>query len=154
VPPVPQQILLVDDDAAVRQFIFRALTSAGHRVVAVSSGQEALAAANKLSTIDVIVTDVVMPGMMGGAVARSITHLFPEARVLLVSGYLDDASVIPHVATGQWGYLAKPFTIRELCDAVDHLIRARPVMPRTSLASRGHAAGGRVARTPVADWLT
>ena len=74
--------------------------------------------------------------------------------MLLVSGYLDDASVIPHVAAGQWAYLAKPFTIRELCDAVDHLIRARPVMPRTSLPSRGHGAGGRVARTPVADWLT
>ena len=137
-PPVPQQILLVDDDAAVRQFIFRALTSAGHRVVAVSSGQEALAAANKLCTIDVIVTDVVMPGMMGGAVARSITGTL----------VLEGGTIV------QWAYLAKPFTIRELCDAVDHLIRSRLVMPRTSLPSRGHGAGGRVARTPVADWLT
>lgn len=120
-----QQILLVDDDDAVRQFARRALTDAGHRVLSVSSGQEAVAAASHLTQLDVIITDVVMPGMMGGAVARSITEAFPNARVLLVSGYIDDASVIPNVATGHWAYLVKPFSIRELCDAVDQLTNAR-----------------------------
>ncbi len=119
------QILLVDDDDAVRNFALRALTDAGHQVVAVSSGQEALAAAKNLSHIDVIVTDVVMPGMMGGAVARSLTAIFPDARVLLVSGYIDDASVITNVAAGNWAYLVKPFTIREICDAVENLTKAR-----------------------------
>ncbi len=120
-----QQILLVDDDDAVRNFALRALTDAGHQVIAVSSGQEALAAAKDLSHIDVIVTDVVMPGMMGGAVARSVTSIHPDARVLLVSGYIDDASVITNVAAGNWAYLVKPFTIREICDAVESLTKAK-----------------------------
>jgi len=123
--PVPQQILLVDDDDGVRAFTRRALTAAGHQVVAVSSGREAVAAAQDLSHLDVLVTDVVMPGVMGGAVARAVAGIFPDARVLLISGYIDDPSVIDNVASGTWAYLAKPFTMVQICEAVDQLARAR-----------------------------
>ncbi|WP_411279045.1 response regulator [Gemmatimonas sp.] len=122
---MPQQILLVDDDDGVRAFTRRALTAAGHQVVAVSSGREALAAAQDLSHLDVLVTDVVMPGVMGGAVARAVAGIFPDARVLLISGYIDDPSVIDNVASGTWAYLAKPFTMVQICEAVDQLVRAR-----------------------------
>jgi len=84
-----------------------------------------VAAAQDLSHLDVLVTDVVMPGVMGGAVARAVAGIFPDPRVLLISGYIDDPSVIDNVASGTWAYLAKPFTMVQICEAVDQLARAR-----------------------------
>lgn len=111
-------ILLVDDDEQVRTFATRALERAGFQVVATGDGADALRIARSLERLDVLVTDVVMPSMMGGAVARSISTLFPSAEVVLMSGLVDDANVIDHVASGRWGFLSKPFTAAELEDIV------------------------------------
>lgn len=111
-------ILLVDDDEQVRTFATRALERAGFQVMATGDGADALRIARSLDRLDVLVTDVVMPSMMGGAVARSISTLFPEAEVVLMSGLVDDANVIDHVASGRWGFLSKPFTAAELEEIV------------------------------------
>jgi two-component system cell cycle sensor histidine kinase/response regulator CckA len=113
-----RRILLVDDDEQVRTFATRALERAGFTVMATGDGADALRIAKSLDHLDVLVTDVVMPSMMGGAVARSISTLFPSAEVVLMSGLVDDANVIDRVASGKWGFLAKPFTAAELEDVV------------------------------------
>ena len=113
-----RRILLVDDDEQVRTFATRALERAGFTVMATGDGADALRIAKSLDRLDVLVTDVVMPSMMGGAVARSISTLFPSAEVVLMSGLVDDANVIDHVASGKWGFLSKPFTAAELEEVV------------------------------------
>jgi two-component system, cell cycle sensor histidine kinase and response regulator CckA len=115
---VARRILLVDDDEQVRTFATRALERAGYDVVAAHDGTEALRISRSLDRLDVLVTDVVMPSMMGGAVARTISTLFPTAEVVLMSGLVDDATVIDHVASGRWGFLSKPFTASELEEVV------------------------------------
>lgn len=122
---VARKVLLVDDDDHVRRLTQRMLEAAGYEVETVSGGEEALTLARSLAHVDILITDVVMPGMMGGAVARAISAMFPEAHVLLMSGFMEDASVIANVAAGKWRYLAKPFTGEQLRLALSAAMNSR-----------------------------
>ena len=119
-----ETILLVEDDGLVRDMSERALSSMGYRVITAGNGHEALvAAARHEGRIDLLLTDVIMPGMDGGQVSHEVTRLRPGIRVLFMSGYADDVvtgrQLIPPRAT----LLPKPFTpavlgakVREVLD--------------------------------------
>jgi len=132
-PEVPQQevnfsssgesILLVEDDAALRIMAAEVLRDAGHKVMTAQSSAEALQiAANLREPLDVLLTDVVMPGMTGSDLASQIAALHPRARILYMSGYTDDA-LDRHGLAGQTALLLqKPFThdtlVRHVRDAL------------------------------------
>jgi PAS domain S-box-containing protein len=88
VPAHAGSVLVVDDEASIRDVAHRVLTSAGYRVLTAANGQEALDLLEKPETpVDVLLTDVVMPGMTGGAFAARLEAVRPGIRVLFMSGY-------------------------------------------------------------------
>jgi two-component system, cell cycle sensor histidine kinase and response regulator CckA len=115
------RLLLVDDDEAVRNVIATILRRAGHAVTVASSAEEALAAAaGLLDGLDLLVTDVVMPGMSGVELARVLQGRSTTLKVLLFSGYPGRDGQL----SGQPSvdYLAKPVAPKELLDRIDQLL--------------------------------
>jgi signal transduction histidine kinase len=95
------KVLLVDDDDQIRRLTERMLRVAGYHVVAASCGADALAAARRES-FDILLTDMVMPGMSGRDLARDLMAEHPQMRVVYMSGY----SATP---PSDWQFIAKPF---------------------------------------------
>jgi PAS domain S-box-containing protein len=116
-----ETILVAEDEAPVRRVIERVLKSAGYRVYVAANGHEALAMAPTLPHLDLLLTDVVMPGMSGVDLARQLTRARPDLRVILASGYTGD-SLIRVGARETVPYLDKPFTAETL------LVRVRQVL--------------------------
>ena len=106
-----ETVLVVEDEAAVRSLMVDVLRRRGYRVLEAAEGTEALRlAAEHDGALDILVTDVVMPGMSGNDLARRLEAERPGLRVLYVSGYSDE-DVGPRVAGGPpQGFLQKPFT--------------------------------------------
>jgi PAS domain S-box-containing protein len=106
-----ERILVVEDDARVREVTVRALRAAGYVPVVAGSGREALALGpEEVTRLDLVVTDVVMPGIDGRTMADELRRRHPELRVLFVSGYTEDAVVARGVLGSGLGFLPKPFT--------------------------------------------
>jgi CheY-like chemotaxis protein len=118
-------ILLAEDEASVRLLARRTLEAHGYRVLSCADGTEALRAAEAFGPgIDVLVSDVVMPGMSGPELARRLQRTRPDLRVLYMSGYTDDTVVREAAATGG-GFLQKPFDPDTLERKVHELFTAR-----------------------------
>ncbi len=119
-PAVTRQrrLLVVDDDAAIRGVCARILASAGYAVVTADSGATALAQVDAGPAIDLVLTDVVMPGMRGPELAAQLRRARPEVKVLYMSGYADgalgDGTPLPPATT----LVAKPFDRTRLLGAV------------------------------------
>ncbi len=119
-----ETVLLVEDEALVRRAIQEALQSAGYRVIVAENAAHALDAYHKCSVpVDLLLSDVVMPGISGHELARSLFALCPDVRIVLMSGYIDQLSA-PELCTFRKEYLAKPFSISTLLkrirEALDH----------------------------------
>jgi PAS domain S-box-containing protein len=108
-------ILLVEDEELVRRTAVRMLESLGYHVLAAAAPADALALAREPSRrIDLLLTDVVMPGMKGPELARQLATLRPGLRVLFMSGYTANAALTRGGADGADGFLQKPFTRADL----------------------------------------
>jgi len=106
-----ETILVVEDDALVRSVTERILRRAGYRVLSAASGAEALAVvAGHDGPLDLLVTDVIMPGMNGRALVEELRRGLPRLRVLYVSGYTDDVISDPDELDTGASFLPKPFT--------------------------------------------
>lgn len=112
-------VMVVEDEATVRDLTSTVLRRAGYEVTAVSDGAEAL---ERLSGLDqpigILVTDVVMPGMSGIDLAERILDRFPAAGVVLLSGYTAETLDLDRVVTRGAVFLSKPVTSNDLLDAV------------------------------------
>src|SRR5690349_13824003 len=82
-------VLVVDDEEAVRKRVDRVLREGGYRTTTAADGPEAIDAASKLDTLDVLVTDVMMPQMQGDELARRLRQRQPGLKVLYLTGYSD-----------------------------------------------------------------
>ncbi|HJQ53807.1 MAG TPA: PAS domain S-box protein [Gemmatimonadaceae bacterium] len=131
-----ETILLVEDSSVVRAAAARILQRAGYTVLEAPTSRSAVdIAAKKQNRIDLLLTDVVMPGMSGREVAEEFARLRPTARVLYMSGYTDDAVVRHGILQPGISYLQKPFTGETLTAKV------RAVLDRPGpAASEGHPA--------------
>ncbi|MFN7979151.1 MAG: response regulator [Vicinamibacterales bacterium] len=116
-----ETVLVVEDEEPVRHIARVALESRGYHVVAAASGAEGLALADT-TEIDLLLTDVVMPGMSGRAVATALLAKYPSVKVLYMSGYFDDAHVRAQLAEAQASVLQKPFTPRALAAKVRQVL--------------------------------
>jgi CheY-like chemotaxis protein len=105
-PGNPKTLLVVEDEDAVREVLERILTAHGHRVLAASHPDQALAILGEGPPVDVLLTDVVMPGMSGPRLASRLTELQPGLPVVFISGYTERPDELPPGAT----VLRKPFT--------------------------------------------
>jgi PAS domain S-box-containing protein len=115
------RILLVEDDDVVRATILRALQRTGHRVEAARSGEEALRIALVGEDLDLLITDVQMPGLDGPTLARRLRERLPDLHVLFTSGYADDER-LAGLAPGRSEFLPKPFAPGELTRMVGEMI--------------------------------
>jgi len=125
-PAGNETVLLVEDEAAVRELVARVLRAKGYTVIETPSAATALRLSEHLerSGLDLLLTDVVMPHMSGWALAEQLAAYFPGLRVLFMSGYTEHtATRLGHVAAGS-AYLAKPFTAAALAQKVRAVLDA------------------------------
>ena len=106
-----ETILLVEDDSGVRNLVRHELVKTGYQVIEAKNGVEACLTATQQSYhVDLLLTDVVMPGMNGRELAQHLSVIKPNLRVLFMSGYLDDISVNSCMDPHRTTFLQKPFT--------------------------------------------
>jgi len=114
-----ETILLVEDDADVRQFIFDVLGAQGYQVLQAKDGPEALSLVEKHpGPVHLLVADVVMPRMTGSDVAARLTGLRPALKILYISGYPGETMVRQGMLESELRFLQKPFSIGELARRV------------------------------------
>jgi two-component system, cell cycle sensor histidine kinase and response regulator CckA len=119
-------ILLVEDEEAVRAFAGRALEARGYTVHQAASGQEALdLIAGLAEPVDLVISDVVMPGMDGPTLMRELRRTQPDLKIIFVSGYAEDAFE-RHLPKDEksFQFLPKPFSLKELATTVKATLEA------------------------------
>jgi len=117
-------VLVVDDDATVAEFCRRALSDAGHAVLIASSGEDALAALDG-HEIDVVLSDVRMPGMDGLELLRHISRGNTGPDVVLMTGFASIPSAVEAMRLGAYDYLVKPFASDQFAAAIERLAEFR-----------------------------
>ena len=123
-----ETVLLVEDDPGVRALTRSVLKRAGYHVLVASDGQGALAlGSSHAGPIDLLLTDVVMPGLSGIEVARWFADTRPNTRVLLMSGYADHPALRRQPVPLEASQLQKPFSTATLCTAVRQTLDGVPV---------------------------
>ena len=116
-------VLLVEDEDAVRMGSVRALISRGYTVHEASSGVEALEVFEALQgKVDIVVSDVVMPEMDGPTLLGELRKKQPDIRFIFVSGYAEDAFAKNLPADAQFGFLPKPFSLKQLATVVKEML--------------------------------
>ncbi|MDO8805120.1 MAG: response regulator [Elusimicrobiota bacterium] len=120
-----ETILLVEDEESLRRLVRRVLSSGGYTVLTASCGMEALKELEQRGhPVDLVVTDVVMPGMSGRELAREVARKGLAGRILYMSGYTDDAIVKHGVLEPGLAFIYKPFTIDGLLAKVRAVLDA------------------------------
>lgn len=117
------RILLAEDDDNMRHFLSRALRRAGHEVHAVGDGDAALAWVSD-RPVDLLLADVVMPGIDGIELARRANDLWPDLRVMFITGFAAVALNSDSSAPRHAKVLSKPIHLRELVTEVQKLLAA------------------------------
>lgn len=118
-----ETILLVDDEQTVREVSKELLESMGYRVYATGSGQEAIAVyMEKQKEIDLMILDMIMPGISGGETFDRLRETNPDIRVLLSSGYSIDGQAQTILDRGCNGFIQKPFQLSELSRKVREIL--------------------------------
>jgi PAS domain S-box-containing protein len=119
-------VLVVEDEEQVRRIVVKILEHAGHRVRAVSGGQEAIGLVRDGGAVfDLALLDVVMPGLSGPETHHELLKYVPNLPAIFCSGHTDRATSAP-LAEGQYTLLAKPYTREELLGRVHEVLSSRP----------------------------
>jgi two-component system cell cycle response regulator CpdR len=114
------KILIVDDEQFVRDLLAKVLRRRGHDVTLADDAQGALDALGR-ETFDVLLTDVVMPGLDGFGLLRRVKSADPSMKVIVLTGYARKQSISDFLLFGADDYLTKPFQVHELVAAVDRV---------------------------------
>ena len=116
------RILLAEDDDSLRGFLARALERAGYEVLACADGEQAVEALDQ--TWDLLLTDIVMPGMDGIEVARQAAARQPALRIMFITGFAAVALAAANQAPAGAKVLSKPVHLREIVSEVERMIAA------------------------------
>ena len=116
------RILVVDDEIRLMTTLHDVLRREGYEVTSVGSGAEALVALSE-SPYDLLLTDLTMPQMDGIECISKLVELKPAIRILVISALADKATAVEAMEKGANGFLNKPFTDRQLNEAIADLIR-------------------------------
>ena len=124
-PRGTETVLLVEDEAALRELLRKTLESSGYAVLVARDGREALElAASHAGSIEVMVSDVIMPGASGPKIAEILATTRPEMRVLYVSGYSDESIFLNGVLKPGTAFLSKPFSLGSVLRRLRRLLDA------------------------------
>ena len=119
-------VLLVEDEAPVREFVRRTLEHAGYKVIEANNPNEALQTLELIAgRVDLVLTDVVMPGMSGRMMAERLMNRYPSMRVLFMSGNAEIVDLLHRARDVRGVMLSKPFTPAVLIERVSEAIQPR-----------------------------
>jgi two-component system cell cycle sensor histidine kinase/response regulator CckA len=122
-------VMLVEDEDPVRIFGARALRNKGYKVLEAKSGEAALELMGSTEeTIDLLITDVVMPNMDGPALIREVREIHPDMKVIFISGYTEDAFRQRLDSDSEIHFLPKPFSLKQLAGKVKEVISGETVV--------------------------
>ncbi|MGB2946953.1 MAG: response regulator, partial [Nitrospira sp.] len=126
VPAACATILLVEDDEGIRRLVSAVLRDQGYEVLAATDGVEALQMLQlRKGGCDLLITDVILPRMKAAVLAQGARTMFPNIKVLYISGYSGDM-LVSHGVDAQAAYLQKPFLPQAIIEKVAELLPARP----------------------------
>ena len=117
-------VLLVEDEPMVRSVAERSLTRHGYQVITADNGEEALEILNRGETIDLLISDVVMPGMDGPTMVREARKTRPDLKILFMSGYAEE-QLRKSIDIENVNFLPKPFSVTELAEAARNAAGAK-----------------------------
>ena len=120
------RILVVEDVAAVREFVRRALVNEGHEVVVAEDGLRGLSTLAGSGDFDLLLTDIVMPGLDGIALALKVSKEYPNVRILLMTGYAAERQRAHNLEALIHRVIPKPFSLQEICRAVNEVLTEAP----------------------------
>ena len=135
-PAAPVTVLIVDDEELVRRYVDRVLTEAGYRTALAADAAEAIEVAATLPSLDVLLSDLMMPNVRGDELARRMRRDDPNLKVLYFTGYSDRLFAERMILWENEAFLEKPCTPKALLQAV-------------GLIDSGHIDGGRRRRWPI-----
>ena len=122
-------ILLVEDETAVRRATAEYLRLLGYNIIEALDGVDAFSLAEEHKTISLVVTDVVMPRMSGGELARATGRLRPEVKFLFVSGYAGKTILDHKVVDLDTNFLQKPYTLKQLSAKIRGALNSTDALP-------------------------
>jgi two-component system cell cycle response regulator CpdR len=117
------RVLITEDNTAVREFVRRALAHNGHEVATASDGLDAIDVL-KDQDFGLLVTDIVMPGMDGIALALKVAKKMLDMAILLMTGYAAERQRSHYLDELIHRVIAKPLTLREICNAIPEVLEA------------------------------
>jgi len=120
-----ETVLLAEDEQSVRELVRETLEAKGYKILECESGEAALhIAAGHVGTIDMLITDLVMPGMSGGELAKRLRAVRPGIKVLYLSGYTEEV-IAPSMLQPGCAFLQKPFTLQVLARKVRDVLHEK-----------------------------
>lgn len=129
-----QRVLVVDDEPAVLGLVSKALSSRGYEVHGVCNASEALELAKRMPSFDLVVSDVIMPGMCGPALVRELALLSPQTAIVMMSAHIGIEALPLHA-----GFLSKPFRVADLFSTVERALAPRLEVPPAPLSDASDA---------------
>jgi two-component system, cell cycle sensor histidine kinase and response regulator CckA len=124
-----ETILLVEDEESVRELVRITLVARGYKVLEAEDGEAGLRVAESFKErIDILITDVMMPGIGGRDLAKRLLALRPGISVLYLSGYTEDTVTNQGASGPATAFLQKPFSLQNLARKVREILRTRPAM--------------------------
>lgn len=120
------QILIAEDNVAVREFIVRAIQSDQFVITCAQDGQEALDLLAK-SKYDILITDIVMPHVDGITLALKAMRQYEDLRIIMISGYVQERMRAHNLDALVHRIIAKPFSLEEICEAIQDVLEQPPV---------------------------
>jgi two-component system, cell cycle sensor histidine kinase and response regulator CckA len=114
----PITVLVVDDDPSILKLLKKLLSAHEYKPILAASGEEALELASEKATIDLLLTDIQMPGISGIALAKQFITLYPEVKVLFMSGF-SLPETLYNISGIKMSFLQKPFGTKNLIQAVE-----------------------------------
>src|SRR3954470_24614130 len=123
-PDSTKHLLLVEDEAPLRQAIAEQLSDRGYHVEQADSGETALTKLTEFA-FDIIITDLRLPGIDGAAVVDAAVHRYPDIVAIVVTGYGTVKDAVEAIKRGAWDFVSKPFQIDELLHALDSALEQR-----------------------------
>ncbi len=124
--PSRETILVVEDESILRTMLREVLQYAGYRVLEAANGESALAAVGAGKMPDLVLTDLVMPKMNGSQLAQHLLRLYPDLKIIFMSGYTNDEEVVKDIVAAKVEFLQKPFAPSLLLQKLREILPTAP----------------------------